>query len=92
MDELVSSEDIAKIDSIALTLELPIYLQENLKLAVSALKFLKLEYKEENFKSSRLFGRLTQLTKNIIVDVGHNTLAAHSILNSLKGKKVYIDL
>jgi dihydrofolate synthase/folylpolyglutamate synthase len=63
------------------------YLKENLALGISALKYFKIQYKIEDFYNSRLFGRLTLLEKNILVDVGHNVLAAESILESLKGKK-----
>lgn len=87
VDDFISPQDNTKINSISNRLELPIYLKENLKLAISALNFLKIAYSEENFEDSRLFGRLTQLTENIIVDVGHNTLAANSVLTALDGGK-----
>ena len=87
VDELISSTDREKIENISRELSLAPYLKENLKLAISALKHLKLEYGVENFMNSRLFGRVSHISENIIVDVGHNTLAASSILNSLKGEK-----
>ncbi len=87
VDELIGSTDREKIESISKELSLAPYLTENLKLAISALKYLKLEYSVENFMNSRLFGRVSHISENIIVDVGHNTLAASSILNSLKGEK-----
>ena len=87
VDDLVNAKDMQMLQNISQELKLPYYLQDNLKLAIAGLKTLRLEYKQENFSDSRLFGRVTQFRKNIIVDVGHNTLAATSILNSLEGKK-----
>ena len=87
VDDYIKSEDKEKIEDISNKLSLAPYLRDNLKLAISALNFFNIEYKVENFINSRLFGRLSHINENIIVDVGHNTLAATSILNALKGDK-----
>ena len=87
VDELLSSKDYENISKISDTLSLADYLQENLKLSISALKFLDIEYDFNDFNNSQLFGRLTKIANNIIVDVGHNPLAASSILKALSGKK-----
>jgi len=87
IDEFIIGDDKVKIREIADNLSLASFLEENLKLAISALKYLKLKYSVENFTDSKLFGRVSHISENIIVDVGHNTLAATSILNALKGKK-----
>jgi len=87
VDDIINTEDTVIIQSLTKELALPLYLQNNLKLAVAGLKSLGLEYKKENFSNSRLFGRVSRFRKNIVVDVGHNTLAATSILNALEGKK-----
>ena len=87
LDEILQARDYANAEMISKELSLVPYLQENLKLSIAALRFLGLEYRIESFKESRLFGRLTQFKENILLDVGHNTLAASSILQSLKGKK-----
>jgi len=85
--EKLDKNDFDKIEQIAQNNKLEEYLKENLTLAVSALKVLKIKYEIENFKNSKLYGRLTRLNKNIILDVGHNALAATSIYNSLKESK-----
>jgi dihydrofolate synthase/folylpolyglutamate synthase len=87
VDDVVDTQDIVMIQTISKELALPPYLQDNLKLAIAGLKSLGLEYKKEDFLDSRLFGRVSKFRENIIVDVGHNTLAATSILNALEGKK-----
>ncbi|MEA3289007.1 MAG: bifunctional folylpolyglutamate synthase/dihydrofolate synthase [Campylobacterota bacterium] len=69
--------------------ELPAYLIYNLKLAFSALKFLGIDKKD--FLLPKLEGRFQKLEDNIIVDVGHNKLAAKQICKQLqKENKKYI--
>jgi len=87
VDELLNEEDKNKIDLISQELSLVSYLQDNLKLSISALKFLDIDYKKEDFKNSKLFGRLSKINENIIIDVGHNPLAAQSIVNALGANK-----
>jgi len=85
--QLLDSEDMDKILKISDMLELPLYLQQNLKLAISGLKFLDIEYGMKSFDGARLFGRLSKIGENIVIDVGHNPLAATSVLKALSGKK-----
>ena len=75
------------VESIAKKLHLSHYLQENLLLCISALNYLHVSYEKEYFHGAKLFGRLTQFTPNIILDVGHNVLAAQALLEALQGKK-----
>jgi dihydrofolate synthase/folylpolyglutamate synthase len=84
---LLDDEDRIKIEKISQNLSLAHYLQENLKLSISALKFLGFRYSVENFNNSKLFGRLTKIRENVLIDVGHNPLAASSIVNSLSPQK-----
>ena len=70
VDELLNEEDKNKIDLISQELSLVSYLQDNLKLSISALKFLDIDYKKEDFKNSKLFGRLSKINENIIIDKG----------------------
>jgi len=83
----LDEDDLQKITLISQSMDLVEYLQENLSLAVAALRFLEISYREEDFSNARLFGRLSKLGKNILLDVGHNPLAASSIANALKGNK-----
>ena len=87
VNELLDDKDLEKVKQISKNLSLPKYLQENLKLSISALKFLHINYESHNFNNARLFGRLSKLNENIFVDVGHNTLAATSILEALSPQK-----
>ena len=83
----LNNQDKLKIEKIAESNNLPYYLKENLMLSIAALKSLNIAYKTEHFKDAKLFGRLSQLGANILIDVGHNTLAAKSIYETLKEKR-----
>ncbi len=85
--EYLDAADAVKIAQISEELALAQYLQNNLKLAIAALKFLGVAYEAEDLFSAKLFGRLSRLSENILLDVGHNTLAASSISKSLEGEK-----
>ena len=85
--DIIDKNDEEKIKVITKELSLAPYLQTNLKLAIAALKYLQIDYKSNNFFNAKLFGRLTPLNNNILIDVGHNVLASEAILDTLKGKK-----
>jgi dihydrofolate synthase/folylpolyglutamate synthase len=63
------------------------YLFENALTALYALKKLKLYYELEAMKRVELFGRFHQLLPNVIVDVGHNLLAAKAIVKAVAKKE-----
>ena len=67
--------------------KLPNYLQNNLQVVLSVLDYLG--FSDLNYCLPKLFGRYQRLNNNIIVDVGHNPLAAEEIAKELKneGKK-----
>ena len=87
LDAYISADDKVKIAEISKQLSLAEYLEQNLSLSISCLNFLGLGYDIKHFADSKLFGRLTQYKKNIIIDVGHNPLAANSIVQALEGEK-----
>jgi len=86
-EKYLEREERLKAQEIAADLLLAPYLQTNLKLAMAALRYLGLEYEAHNFSNAKLFGRLSRLSENVLLDVGHNTLAADSIAKSLHGEK-----
>lgn len=87
VDELLEEEDRKNREAISKNLSLAPYLAQNLSLSIAALKFLGVSYKVDDFKNARLFGRLSRVAKNVIVDVGHNALGASSIAEALSGEK-----
>lgn len=64
------------------------YLADNFSLALAALRHLGFQTELEVPKIGTLFGRLTTLEKNLIIDVGHNLLAAQQILSYFGKTKV----
>ena len=68
----------------------PNFLKDNLLLSISAIKFLDIKLKYEYFEDIELFGRFQKIKDNIIVDVGHNTLAAKKIKEMFKDKKIIL--
>lgn len=87
VDNLLEEDDKKNILAISKELFLAPYLVQNLSLSISALKLLGIKYKADDFKNAKLFGRLSRVAKNVIVDVGHNALAASSIAEALMGQK-----
>lgn len=64
------------------------YLCDNLALAMAAFELLGFEPTEALFDQEALFGRLSKVSPNVTLDVGHNALAADSIAKAYSGKKV----
>jgi dihydrofolate synthase/folylpolyglutamate synthase len=87
VQKCVSSEDSEMLQQISSEEKLPQYLYENISLALSALKFFDIKYDRTMFQKARLFGRLSHITDNILIDVGHNRLAAQAIVRALAPKK-----
>ncbi|MEK6659357.1 MAG: bifunctional folylpolyglutamate synthase/dihydrofolate synthase [Campylobacterota bacterium] len=87
VDNFLEENDKNNILAISKELSLAPYLMQNLSLSISALKFLGISYKADDFKNAKLFGRLSRVAQNVIVDVGHNALAASSIAEALAGEK-----
>jgi dihydrofolate synthase/folylpolyglutamate synthase len=69
---------------------LPNYLINNLKLVLSALRFLNISIDTKLFDNIKMPGRFEKIRNNIIVDVGHNPLAAKEIVNNFSNNKVIL--
>ncbi len=90
VEEMLEESDKELARLLGQKLALPKYLQENLQSAIAAMKILHLPYSAKSFEDARLFGRLTPLRPNVLLDVGHNPLAARSITEALDGQKVVL--
>ena len=62
----------------------PGFLTDNAKAALKALEALHIEVNLGSLKSLKLFGRLYPYRENVLLDVGHNPLAAQAIVPHLK--------
>ena len=79
-----------ELQSIAKKMGWALYLVDNATVAIEALEILGVEYGIDSLESLELFGRYYPLTKNIHIDVGHNTLAAKVISQAIDKKVVLI--
>ncbi|NQY20559.1 MAG: bifunctional folylpolyglutamate synthase/dihydrofolate synthase [Campylobacteraceae bacterium] len=66
------------------------YLLKNLDLCLASLVYLKIDIDLSIFKSIKLHGRFERIEPNIIIDVGHNPLAAKEIKNNFNHKKIIL--
>ncbi|KFL33950.1 MULTISPECIES: folylpolyglutamate synthase [unclassified Sulfurospirillum] len=85
--------DEAKCETLAhygVTHHLPRYLEENFKTALCALTVLGYDCDLETFLPTLLHGRCQRILPNVIMDVGHNVMAAKALVESLGGKKVFL--
>ena len=87
LDYFIQKSDKEMLEILQEELSLAPYLLENLSLAMAALHFFQIPFQKDIFHNAKLFGRLSCVQENILVDVGHNTLAAKRILESLREDK-----
>ncbi|MDP3266506.1 MAG: Mur ligase family protein [Sulfuricurvum sp.] len=64
------------------------YLRDNCELAMVAFELLGYKAQEALFDQNALFGRLSKISENVTLDVGHNPLAASAIAKAFQGKKI----
>ncbi|MDD5717089.1 MAG: bifunctional folylpolyglutamate synthase/dihydrofolate synthase [Sulfuricurvum sp.] len=88
LSERLTWEIQEKALQLALKNRLSDYLRDNLMLAMAALELLGYEPDTPLFDQEALFGRLTAIAPNVTLDVGHNALAAHSIAQAYRGRKI----
>ena len=62
----------------------------NLTLAYAGAKFFDKNINLANLEKLKMHGRLEKITPNLIIDVGHNELAAEAILKEFAGQKVVL--
>lgn len=67
---------------------LPQYLQRNIQLVGAALQFLGLQVDITKLQNIKFSGRFEKIAPNIIVDVGHNPLAAQVIYDQIKKQTI----
>ncbi len=66
----------------------PLFLLDNLKLALLAIKFFDLKIDVNLLSDIKLFGRFYKIKENITIDVGHNPLSAIVIKDAIGDKKI----
>jgi len=81
-------DELQEIEDFLISKEFPLFLKENLVLALSAVKFLGFTVSLEYFNDIVLFGRCQKILPNVTIDVGHNALAAAALMDTFRGKKI----
>ncbi len=87
IDDFLPDEVQRSITAVATQKGLAGYLQDNLLLALSGLHFLGFKADVAALAEAPLFGRLSTIKENVLLDVGHNVLAAKAIVQVLSGQK-----
>jgi dihydrofolate synthase/folylpolyglutamate synthase len=88
--EILSDADMVRVHQIAAAQGLPAYLESNMGLAAAALKVAGVGFEPEWFVGVALFGRMSRISDNVTIDVGHNPLAAEAIYRSIYPQKVVL--
>jgi len=88
--ELFSKKELSEIEDFIKKRGFASYLKENLTLAMAGVRKLGLTYELDLLKDIVLNGRFQKIAKNIIIDVGHNLLAAKVIKKELGSKKIVL--
>lgn len=86
----ISTDRMLNLKKIAKEKNWGAYLIDNAHVALQALDILGIKYDINALLEIVLFGRFYTLTKNVRIDVGHNTLAATAIEKALDEKVVLI--
>ena len=88
IDGMASDPIKEKALHIAIKNGLSDYLRDNLELAMAGFEVLGFDVTHELFDQEALFGRLSRISHNVTLDVGHNAQAAVAIVSSFLGQKV----
>jgi dihydrofolate synthase/folylpolyglutamate synthase len=89
-DQFFTLKELKDIDEKIDEIQLASFFSENLALAISGLKFLGFEVELKKFNDIKIFGRFNKIASNIVIDVGHNPLAAQAILSQYKDRKIIL--
>jgi len=84
-DKLLRSEDRKMVRELSDEYVLGEIYEQNLSTAIATLRALNME--PMRFTPNKPFGRLTVVAQNIVVDVGHNPLAARAVVQTLNPQR-----
>jgi dihydrofolate synthase / folylpolyglutamate synthase len=80
--------EVKEFDKYELSDKFASYLKRNLHLVIACLEELKIDIDVRLFDDVSLFGRCQRILPNVIIDVGHNPLAAEVIVKEFEGKQI----
>lgn len=85
-----TKEEMAKARRTIRNMHLPPFFVDNLLLGLSGAKFFGYEIKWKEMEDLKLFGRAQWIARNIMIDVGHNPMAAEALVKSLKKERIVL--
>ena len=86
----LAKERFKEIQKLSTKKAWPNYIIQNITNAILALDIMQINYSVKDLKTLSLFGRFYKIAPNIIIDVGHNPLAAKAIVEALPKKVTLI--
>jgi dihydrofolate synthase/folylpolyglutamate synthase len=86
----ISNREIKQVKNYLQSNKMPSFLEQNLFLALCAIKYFKINFNFNLMQGIELEGRFQKISKNVIIDVGHNSLAALAIKKELKRQKIVL--
>ena len=88
--DMITDKDKSEIKRAIKEKNLSLFQEINLQTALSASKILGFDIDLQKVDLSTLAGRCQKVAKNITVDVGHNEMAARTIVKCFKDRKVVL--
>ena len=88
--QFFNEDEIIMIEAFLKDKKFPLFLSENLTLALACVKFLGFSVDFDNLNDITLFGRCQKIAPNITIDVGHNALAASALVQAFKSEKFHL--
>ena len=88
--DVLLKKEIKSIDEFCNICNYPEFIINNIKLGLSAIKLLKINIDIKMLNNISFPGRFEHIKHNIIIDVGHNSLAASSIVNNINNNTILI--
>ncbi len=85
-----TKEEMAKARRTIRNLGLPGFFVDNLLTGLAAAKFFGYEIKWRLMEDVVLRGRMQRIAKNVVLDVGHNPMAAEAIVQAYKNRRVIL--
>jgi len=90
IDNILTQDEILDIKWFVKEKNFPSFFVDNFSLAAAGAKKLGINLNIQNLKDFEIFGRMQKISKNIIIDVGHNILAAKAIKEEIKKRVVLV--
>jgi dihydrofolate synthase/folylpolyglutamate synthase len=86
----LTDEDIFCIKQFGLTNKIPKFIRRNIELGVLAFKNLGFKFNKNILEGLSFEGRFQKVKNNIILDVGHNPMAARKIFENISNNTILI--